>query len=184
MTWNWCKNTLWSLACWSLCTTSQCHCVRQNSEYGAMTLELSTLFTYASWQYFYCLANVSRPDRHILFQLFWSSLIYSGSGQANFMHLLRLSWKASLISYSQVKLRLWSKWLLPTPIPCTLGKLTLIDGQIWSTQALFNPLAPSITGTITARDSSAPHSISLSNTTLCNFLLLWSQSETLLLFLI
>lgn len=45
------------------------------------------------------------------------SLMYQSPGQAKFTHLLKLAWKASVISDSQVKLSLWSRRLLPTPIP-------------------------------------------------------------------
>lgn len=47
----------------------------------------------------------------------------------------------------------------------------------------FNPSFPSILMAVAARDPSAPGSISLSNATICNFLLLWSPSGTFCYFL-
>lgn len=118
-----------------------------------------------------------KPDRLILFQplcLHWwirvqvrlSLRTCSGSLEKPlWLAIARLSWVCGPGGCFQLQSpRAWQD--------------ALIDGQIWGTQASFNPLAPSITVTITA--SLAPCPILFSNASLSNFLLLWSHSGTLL----
>lgn len=118
-----------------------------------------------------------KPDRLILFQplcLHWCIRVQvrlslrtcSGSLEKPlWLAIARLSWVCGPGGCFQLQSpRAWQD--------------ALIDGQIWGTQASFNPLASSITVTITA--SLAPCPILFSNASLSNFLLLWSHSGTLL----